>query len=120
MSALSAISITCFVPGGKFYKESQLLFEKLGFDREWEIEGYTGLRNGDARFILQDFHNQEMAENLMLKLRVPDLDRWWTEVAQRDLQKNFPGFRITPPKEFPWGREAHFVDLAGVCWQVRS
>jgi hypothetical protein len=20
--------------------------------------------------------------------------------------------------EFPWGREVHFIDLAGVCWHV--
>jgi hypothetical protein len=30
----------------------------------------------------------------------------------------FSGFRLKPPTDFPWGREVHFIDLAGVCWHV--
>ena len=54
----------------------------------------------------------------MVRLNVPDLDLWWDEVARKQLQKKYPKFRIKPPVEFPWGREVHFIDLAGVCWHV--
>jgi len=49
---------------------------------------------------------------------VPDVDRWWEVVSRKRLEQAYPGFRIKPPTDFPWGREIHFVDLAGVCWHV--
>jgi hypothetical protein len=36
----------------------------------------------------------------------------------RELPTRFSGFRLKPPTDFPWGREVHFIDLAGVCWHV--
>ncbi len=54
----------------------------------------------------------------MMKLVVPDLDRWWEAVSRLQLDRTYPGFRIKPPGEFPWGREVNFIDLAGVCWHV--
>jgi hypothetical protein len=30
------------------------------------------------------------------------------------------GVKFRPPTEFPWGREIHIIDLAGVCWHVRQ
>lgn len=40
------------------------------------------------------------------------------ELGFEELPKKFSGFQAKPPTEFPWGREVHFVDLAGVCWHV--
>ena len=41
-------------------------------------------------------------------------------VSKKGLDQTYPGFRINPPKQFPWGREVNFIDLAGVCWHVTS
>ena len=54
----------------------------------------------------------------MMRLNVPDLDAWWQVVSQLQLDRKYHAFRINPPKEFPWGREVNFIDLAGVCWHV--
>jgi hypothetical protein len=54
----------------------------------------------------------------MIKMVVPDLDRWWEVVSGMRLDRTYPGFRINSPADFPWGREIHFIDLAGVCWHV--
>ena len=84
----------------------------------WENSGYAGFRNGDAQFILQSNDVKAFAENLMMRLNVPDLDAWWQVVSQLQLDRKYSAFRINPPKEFPWGREVNFIDLAGVCWHV--
>jgi hypothetical protein len=112
------LALLPFVPGGRDFARSRELFRELGFAESWAGGGYVGFRCGAAQFILQDFDQLAFAENLMLKLVVPDLDAWWAAVAAKGLPDRFPGFRIEPPKAFPWGREVTFIDLAGVCWHV--
>jgi hypothetical protein len=115
---LRALSLLPFVPSGKDYDGTRRLFADLGFEEIWENGGYAGFRNGPAQFILQSFDDETFAGNFMVRLNVPDLDSWWQEVSRKQLQKKYPKFRIKPPVEFPWGREVHFIDLAGVCWHV--
>ncbi len=118
MSELRALSLLPFVPGGKDYVRSRRLFLELGFIELWENGGYAGLKNGDAEFILQDLDNEAFASNLMMKLVVPDLARWWDRVSELALEASYPGVRIRAPADFPWGREVHLIDMAGVCWHV--
>ena len=120
MSVLTAVSLLPFVPSGKQYDASRRLFAELGFVEQWEEDGYAGFRSGNAQFILQRFDDEAFAGNFMVKIVVEDLDAWWREVSHKGLDKAFSGFRIKPPTEFPWGREIHFIDLAGVCWHVAS
>jgi hypothetical protein len=112
------IALIPFVPGGADFARSRELFGALGFKEEWSADGYAGFRAGGARFILQDFDEPSFASNLMIKIEVPDLDAWWAITSREDLPGRFPGFRLKPPTDFPWGREVHFIDLAGVCWHV--
>ncbi len=118
MNELQVLSLSPFVPSGKDYEASRRLFGELGFEETWENDGYAGFRNGDAKFILQNFHDEAFAQNLMIRIDVPNLEAWWQTVSRKSLEKSYPGFRINPPKDFPWGREVHFIDLAGVCWHV--
>lgn len=118
MSALAAVSLLPFVPSGDEYEASRRLFAELGFTEEWENNGYAGFRNGNAQFILQRFADRTFASNFMVKIVVQDLDAWWLETSSKQLERTYSGFRITPPTDFPWGREVNFIDLAGVCWHV--
>ena len=118
MAQPDAVSLLPFVPSGKDYNGSRRLFADLGFEEIWENDGYAGFRNGGAQFILQKFDNREFAENFMVRLNVPDLDAWWQVVSGRELEMKYPGLRISPPSKKPWGREANFIDPAGVCWHV--
>ena len=113
-----ALGIVPFIPSGGDFQRSRDLFSALGFEEAWAAGDYVGYRSGAAAFILQRFDNVEFASNLMIRLVVPDLDAWWTDVSARQLETRFQGFRLKPPTVFPWGRESHFIDLAGVCWQV--
>ena len=118
MSELRVLSLSPFVPSGHDYEASRRLFRELGFEETWESNGYAGFRNGDARFILQNFHNDAFAQNFMIRIDVADLEAWWHAVSRRHLERAYTGFRINPPTQFPWGREVHSIDLAGVCWHV--
>lgn len=112
------VALLPFIPGGKDFERSRALFRELGFEELWANAGYVGFRCGAAKFILQDFDDPTFAGNLMIKIELLDLDAWWQEVATKDLAHKFSGFQMKPPTEFPWGREVHFIDLAGVCWHV--
>ena len=118
MTELYATSLLPFVPSGSDYDRSRRLFADLGFKEIWENDGYAGFRNGEAQFILQRFDDKQFASNFMVRLNVPDLDAWWSVVSQKQLEQAYAGFRINPPRDFAWGREVNFIDLAGVCWHV--
>jgi hypothetical protein len=107
-----------FIPGGADFAKSRELFRALGFVETFDAGDVVGMAWGGAKFILQNFNDKHFAENLMMKLEVPDLDAWWAEVEPKRLADKFPGFRIKPPATVPWGREVCFIDLAGVCWHV--
>lgn len=118
MSNAEPTGLLPFVPSGADFAASRALFAALGFEEQWANGDCVGLRWGAARFILQRYDVRAFAENFMVRLEVPDLDAWWTAVDAKDLATRFPGFRIKPPRDFPWGREVNFIDLAGVCWHV--
>jgi catechol 2,3-dioxygenase-like lactoylglutathione lyase family enzyme len=118
MNGTAPNAIIPFVPAGKDFDRSRALFRALGFEEKWENGGYAGFGSGGAQFILQDFDHPAFAGNMMIRLDVPDLDAWWAETQSKALPEAFPGFRLRPPTEFPWGREVHFIDLTGVCWHV--
>jgi hypothetical protein len=107
-----------FVPSGKRYEEGRRLFADLGFEELWEKDGYAGFASGHAGFILQALEDEKFAGSLMIRIDVDDLDAWWTAVSGKRLESKYPGFRIRPPDDYPWGREVMFIDLAGVCWHV--
>lgn len=118
MSSLRANSLLPFVPSGKDYEASRRFFVDLGFEEVWEHEGYAGFRNGAAEFILQRFDDAQFAGNFMIRLNVDDLTQWWETVEAKHLDRAYPGVRLNPPKEYPWGREVNLIDLAGVCWHI--
>src|SRR5688572_22657204 len=118
MAPVDAIGLVPFVPGGKDFAKSRELFRDLGFRELWSNDGYVGFANGAARFILQDLDLPSFASNLMIAIEVSDLDAWWAEINAKQLHDRHPGFQLRPPHAFPWGREVHFIDLAGVCWHV--
>jgi hypothetical protein len=109
-----------FVPSGPNFAESLAFFAKLGFEKLWENSGLAGLRFGGAEFILQDTNIPEWQKNQMITFEVEDLDAYWAELDALDLDAGFAGVKLRPPTAFPWGREIHIIDPAGVCWHVRQ
>jgi hypothetical protein len=109
-----------FVPSGRDFELALDFFAELGFEKQWQHDGLAGLRFGDAYFMLQSIDVPEWQKNQMLVLEVSDLGAYWSEVEAKNLPARFSGVRTKRPTDFPWGREVHIIDPAGVCWHVRQ
>jgi len=116
----SATTLYPFVPSGPDFARSLEFFRALGFEVEWQQNGYAGLRFGGAFFLLQDIDVPEWQKNQMVTFEVTDLDLYWSELEAKELEGSFAGVKLRPPTEFPWGREVHIIDPGGVCWHVRQ
>ena len=116
----SAATLYPFVPSGPDFDTAVAFFAELGFKAAWERDGYAGLRFGAAYFILQAIEVADWQKNQMIVYEVDDLDAYWAEIDGKNLPGRFAGVRTRPPTDFPWGREVHIIDPAGVCWHVRQ
>jgi uncharacterized glyoxalase superfamily protein PhnB len=106
-----------FIPSGRDFEAAKAFFRDLGFTVQWEAEGLAELRLGEAAFLLQDYQNREMQENLMMLVPVDDLDDWWRRILASGVVERYEGVRAKEPTDYPWGeREVHLIDPAGVCW----
>ncbi|MFP2926198.1 VOC family protein [Pyxidicoccus sp. 3LG] len=106
-----------FIPSGKDFAAARSFFLALGFVVNWEGQGLVELQLGAAVFLLQDFHNPTVQENLILFAQVDDLDAWWKHLQECGVLDRYPGVRAKEPTVYPWGqREVHLIDPAGVCW----
>jgi hypothetical protein len=116
----TATALYPFVPSGPEFPVSVAFFQELGFDKLWETDGLAGLRFGGAYFMLQDIDVSEWQKNQMITFEVDDLDGYWSEIGAKALAERFRGVKLKPPTDYPWGREIHIIDPAGVCWHVRQ
>ncbi|NJN47227.1 MAG: hypothetical protein HC808_12915 [Candidatus Competibacteraceae bacterium] len=108
-----------FIPSGKDFHYSKNFSMALGFHINWEGDGIAELQWGAAVFLLQDFENEELQQNLMMYLSVNDLDEFWQQLQNSGVLNQFDDVRAREPTEFPWGiREVHLIDPAGVCWHI--
>ena len=106
-----------FIPSGQDFGTARRFFLDLGFTVNWEAPGLAELQLGSAVFLLQDFHNTIVQENLMMFAKVDDLDAWWEHVRASGVLERYDGVRGKEPTLYPWGvREVHLIDPAGVCW----
>jgi uncharacterized glyoxalase superfamily protein PhnB len=106
-----------FIPSGKDFDRAKQFFRDLGFVVNWEAPGLAELQLGSAVFLLQDFHDQHVQDNLMMFAKVDDLDAWWSHICASGVVERYQGVRAKEPTEYPWGlREVHLIDPAGVCW----
>ena len=115
-----ATTLYPFVPSGRDFARSLEFFDAIGFEKQWQHDGLAGLRFGGAYFLLQDIDVPVWQENQMITFEVTDLEAYWAELEAKDLPGSFPGVKVRPPTDFPWGREIHLIDPGGVCWHVRQ
>ncbi|MGQ3227214.1 MAG: hypothetical protein ACT6UU_25140 [Hydrogenophaga sp.] len=71
-AALQAVEIKAFVPA-KDFALSKRFYADLGFTQRSEGGGVAYFCVGDCPFLLQDFYEQALAENLVMHLLVTDV-----------------------------------------------
>lgn len=118
MSNLNTVEIKAFVPARDF-ELSKRFYEAMGFRVAFSDGELAYLHAGDCSFLLQNFYVKEQADNFMMHLLVEDADAWYDSILAADLAGRFPGTRIAPPQDQPWGmRDFAVVDPCGVLWRI--
>ena len=109
------LSLEPFIPSGSDFGKSKALFQELGFEIKWDAGGYTGFEKDGCSFILQNYHNEEFANNLMISVGIDDVASFRESLIATGITTRF-NIRIGEITNQPYGKELNMIDLAGVCW----
>jgi uncharacterized glyoxalase superfamily protein PhnB len=114
---LNTVEIKAFVPA-RDYALSKRFYSAIGFHMASDDSGVAYFHAGDCSFLLQDFYDRALAENLMLHLLVESADDWHARLAAEDVAGRF-GVRLGDLEDQPWGmRDFTLHDPSGVLWRI--
>ena len=109
------LSLEPFIPSGNNFDAAKNLFVELGFKINWDAGDYIGFEKDGCKFILQKYDNKAFAENLMINVKVDDVQAFRNSLMEKKLPEKF-GIRIGEITNQPYGKEVNLIDIAGVCW----
>jgi hypothetical protein len=91
-------NIKTFVPC-KDFQVSQAFYTEIGFKGQKASDQLSLYQNGDALFFLQDFYNEELANNFMLQICVDDIHTAY-DICSKAQHKT----KISDISEERWGK----------------
>ena len=110
-----AKSIRTFI-GAKNFEESRAFYRALGFEELVIGDNMSYFKVDQLGFYLQDYYVKDWINNSMVFLEVDNVERYWEELNRLGLHKEYKYVRLTPIKEYDWGRECFMHDPSGVLW----
>ena len=110
---MQADDIRVFVPC-KNYQQSQLFYQALGFEITPANNDLCIATKGATTFFLQRFFNEELANNLMLQLLVPNIKDAYNHISTI---KDF-NIKHTEIKKEPWGDVIYLWGPSGELWHI--
>lgn len=114
---LKSVEIKAFIPA-KDFQQSKAFYRALGFTLASDEAGVAYFYHGNTSFLLQDFYQPELADNLMMHFLVEDIEAWHQFVQQQQLCQSF-AVKVSAIVEQPWGmREFQLFDPSGVLWRI--
>ena len=114
MSVPTMKKLTVFVPARDFAL-SRAFYEAMGWRCAFATDDVASMVSDAGSFLLQDFYEKALAENLMLRIDVDDADAWAAHVRGLVAEGRFPGVRVMDTRDEPWGdRVTYVVDPSGV------
>ncbi len=110
---MNATDLRPFVPS-RDYQKSRAFYQALGCNLDDANDHLTLIEWGDCTFFLQDYYQQQFAENCMQQLIVIDLDAIEAQLmAITDIE-----IRFEPIRQEPWGRVIYLWGPAGELWHL--
>src|SRR3954468_9117450 len=97
MNDMTTIEAKAYVPARDF-SLSKRFYQDLGFDLVWSSEDLAYFRHGNSRFLLQNFYNEEHANNFMMQILVKGVEAWWRHVQAAGLIVKY-GVHSEPPED---------------------
>lgn len=111
-----AKSIRTFI-GAKNYEESRAFYRDLGFTEVVIAPNMCLFKVNDTlAFYLQDYYLKAWAHNSMVFLEVDDVDKCYADLASKNLPSKYKTTKLSPIKDWDWGRECFLHDPSGILW----
>ena len=110
-----AKSIRPFI-GAKNFDVSRSFYRDLGFRETILFPTMSVFKSDTFAFYLQDAYVKDWIDNSQVFLEVEDVAGFWKELVALDLTTKYDGVRLTPIREYDWGRECFVHDPSGILW----
>lgn len=110
-----AKSIRPFI-GAKDFELSRRFYRDLGFQESILSPNLSYFSTEGLGFYLQDAYVKDWIDNSMIFLEVEDVDRCWSDLLALDLTARYEGVRLTPIRNYDWGKECFLHDPSGILW----
>ena len=111
----NAISIRPFI-GAENFEMSRSFYRDLGFEEKSLSQDMSLFKIKALGFYLQNAYVKDWIDNTMMFLEVDDVDRYWNELQALDLPAKYKNVRLTPIRNYDWGRECFLHDPSGILW----
>ena len=105
--------IRVFIPSNN-YEISKSFYQSMGFKMDYVSDDLCLFENGDCSFFLQNFYNEELANNLMIQLSVLDINEAFSIITSLD---KFD-IKYEPIKTERWGKVVYLWGPSGELWHV--
>ena len=112
-----AISIRPFI-GAKNFEQSRNFYLDLGFKESILFKNMSFFKTDCVGFYLQDAYIKDWVDNSMVFLEVEDIGSYWNELLALDLTSKYKSVKLTPIRDYDWGRECYLHDPSGILWHI--
>jgi len=109
------ISLRPFI-GATNFEVSRNFYKDLGFEEKILTDDMSLFRIGELGFYLQNAYVKDWIDNTMIFLEVEDVRDYWNKFLALDLTTKYKDVRLTPVREYDWGRECFIHDPSGILW----
>ncbi len=108
-------SIRTFI-GAKDFQISSAFYRDFGCDESIISPKMSYFSIGNVGFYLQDYYVKTWINNSMVFLEVDNAMDYWNFLVSSEFHLKYKTVKITPMKEYDWGRECFLHDPSGVLW----
>jgi|SRR3954447_25161272 catechol 2,3-dioxygenase-like lactoylglutathione lyase family enzyme len=109
------LSIRPFI-GAKDFELSRSFYRDLGFEEKILFPNMCLYKIGELGFYLQNAYVKDWVDNTMVFIEVEDVEKYWRELLSLNLTAKYKDVKLTPIKDYEWGRECFLHDPSGILW----
>jgi hypothetical protein len=111
-----AKSIRAFI-GAKNFEVSRSFYKDIGFEESIISKTMSYFKIFETLgFYLQDAYVKDWIDNTMVFVEVEDVQHYWNEIQNIELDKKYENVRLVPIRVEDWGSEFFLHDPSGILW----
>lgn len=112
----NATSVRAFI-GAINFEQSRQFYKELGFEESILSGEMSYFRITPVLgFYLQNAYVKDWIDNTMIFLEVDNVNEYWNDLQSLGLDQKYTNVKLTPIKEYDWGKECFLHDPSGILW----